>query len=430
MVRQFDIRSSRFYPQAILRNSGTSSPAIEKAVAAIIRRVQFHGDDALRFYTKKFDGAVLKSFAVSEKEIRKALSNADPEFVRLLVEAAKKIRRFHSRQRRASWRMNEKFGSDLRQRYLPVEQVGVYVPGGKAAYPSTVLMNIIPAQVAGVKNIVLVSPPDRDGNVHRDVLTAAAILGIKKVFRVGGAQAVAALAFGTKTIPAVDVIVGPGNVFVATAKKMLFGKVGIDSIAGPSEIVILADDTARPDFIASDMAAQAEHDESASSILVTTSPRLAEGVKRELKKLVTILPRRSIIASSLKKHGAIFLVKDLRQGEDIVNQLAPEHLELITENDNAVLKNIRNAGSIFLGNFSPVAVGDYFAGPNHVLPTEGTARFFSPLSVDTFMKKSSVVNYSRRTMESVSEKVARFAEHEGLTAHALSARLRGRKKQR
>ena len=332
MVRQFDIRSLRFYPQVILRNSNTSSPAIEKAVAAIIRRIQLHGDSAIRFYTKKFDGAVLTSLAVPEREIRKALSNADPEFVHLLVEAAKKIRRFHSRQRRASWRVKEKFGSDLRQRYLPVERVGVYVPGGKAAYPSTVLMNIIPAQVAGVKKIALVSPPDKKGNVHRDVLTAAAILGIKRVFRVGGAQAVAALAYGTKTIPAVDVIVGPGNVFVATAKKMLFGKVGIDSIAGPSEIVILADDSARPDFIASDMAAQAEHDEFASSILVTTSPRLAEEVKRELKKLITILPRKSIIATSLKNHGAIFLVNVYLEGRVSLRQLGIRERDLLRIN--------------------------------------------------------------------------------------------------
>ena len=287
-------------------------------------------------------------------------------------------------------------------------------------------MNVIPAQVAGVKEIVLVSPPDRNGHVHPDVLTAAGILGIKTIFRVGGAQAIAALAYGTETIPAVDVIAGPGNIFVATAKKLLFGRVGIDSIAGPSEIVVLADDSARADFIASDMAAQAEHDESASAILVTTSSRLAEAVNSELLKLLTILPRQSIVASSLKKHGAIFLVKNLGHAADVVNQLAPEHLEIITKDDNGTLKNIRNAGSIFLGNFSPVAVGDYFAGPNHVLPTDGTARFFSPLSVDTFMKKSSVVSYSRRTMESVSEKVARFAEHEGLTAHALSARLRGK----
>ena len=430
MVRQFDIRAARSFSPAILRSSRSSSPDVQKAVAAIIRRVERFGDDALRFYSKKFDGAALTSLAVSEKEIRKAMANADPEFVRLLAEAAKKIKRFHIRQRRSEWRIKEHFGSDLRQRYLPVERVGVYVPGGKAAYPSTVLMNVIPAQVAGVKNIVLVSPPDSNGNVHPDVLTAAAILGINRIFRVGGAQAIAALAYGTKSIPAVDVIVGPGNIFVAIAKKMLFGKVGIDSIAGPSEIVILADDRGRADFIAADMLAQAEHDQSASSILVTTSPRLAEAVTGELKRLLITLPRKAIIVSSLRNHGLVILVKDVDQGADVVNQLAPEHLEIITRNDTATLRKIKNAGSIFLGNFSPVAVGDYFAGPNHVLPTEGTARFFSPLSVDTFIKKSSVVNYSRRTMESVSEKVARFAEHEGLTAHALSARLRGRRKGR
>ncbi|MGA7162136.1 MAG: histidinol dehydrogenase [Bacteroidota bacterium] len=429
MIRQFDVRSSRSYAQAILRNSRASSPAVAKAVATILRRVELNGDDALRFYSRKFDGAALKSLVVSEKEIRKALASADPKFTRLLLEAAKNIKRFHIRQRRSSWRMRERFDSDLRQRYLPVERVGVYVPGGKAVYPSTVLMNVIPAQVAGVKNIVLVSPPDNKGNVHPDVLTAAAILGITKVFRIGGAQAIAALAYGTETIPAVDVIVGPGNIFVATAKKVLFGKVGIDNVAGPSEIVILADDNARADFIASDMMAQAEHDQSASSILITTSPRLAGAVKEELKIKLGTLPRKSIIASSLKNRGAILLVRDLRQGAEVVNQLAPEHLEIMTKNDEAVLKEIRNAGSIFLGNFSPVAVGDYFAGPNHVLPTERTARFFSPLSVDTFIKKSSVVRYSRRAMESVSEKVARFAEREGLTAHALSARLRGKEKQ-
>jgi len=414
----------------MLQRPDASSPSVERAVAAILRDVELRGDDALRSYTKKFDGAELKSLSVSQKDVRSALTMADPGFVRLLTEAAKKIKRFHRHQRHTSWKIQEKYGSELRQRYLPVGRVGVYVPGGKAVYPSTVLMNVIPAQAAGVKDIVLVSPPDRNGNVHPDVLTAAAILRVKTIFRVGGAQAIAALAYGTRTIPAVDVIAGPGNIFVATAKKLLFGKVGIDSIAGPSEIVILADDSARADFIASDMAAQAEHDESASAILVTTSPRLAESVKSELVKLLAVLPRHSIIASSLKNHGAIFLVKNVGQGTEVVNQLAPEHLEIITKDDNRTLKNIRNAGSIFLGNFSPVAVGDYFAGPNHVLPTAGTARFFSPLSVDTFMKKSSVISYSRRTMESVGEKVARFAEHEGLTAHALSARLRGRGKRR
>ncbi len=289
-------------------------------------------------------------------------------------------------------------------------------------------MNVIPAQVAGVENIILVSPPDLNGNVHPDVLTAADVLGIDTIFRVGGAQAIAALAYGTETIPAVDVIAGPGNIFVATAKKLLFGKVGIDSIAGPSEIVVLADASADPDYVASDMLAQAEHDESASSVLITSSPRLAKAVREALTRLLITLPRKTIIASSLKHRGAIFLVKDLEQGADLVNLLAPEHLEIITMNAETVLNTVKNAGSIFLGNYSPVAVGDYFAGPNHVLPTSGTARFFSPLSVDTFMKKSSVVSYSRRTMESVSERVAHFAEHEGLTAHALSARLRGKGK--
>ena len=351
MVRQFDIRAARSFSPAILRSSRSSSPDVQKAVAAIIRRVERFGDDALRFYSKKFDGAALTSLAVSEKEIRKAMANADPEFVRLLAEAAKKIKRFHIRQRRSEWRIKEHFGSDLRQRYLPVERVGVYVPGGKAAYPSTVLMNVIPAQVAGVKNIVLVSPPDSNGNVHPDVLTAAAILGINRIFRVGGAQAIAALAYGTKSIPAVDVIVGPGNIFVAIAKKMLFGKVGIDSIAGPSEIVILADDRGRADFIAADMLAQAEHDQSASSILVTTSPRLAEAVTGELKRLLITLARKAIIVSSLRNHGLVILVKDVDQGADVVNQLAPEHLEIITRNDTATLRKIKNAGSIFLGNF-------------------------------------------------------------------------------
>jgi histidinol dehydrogenase len=291
-------------------------------------------------------------------------------------------------------------------------------------------MNVIPAKVAGVREIVLVSPPDKEGDVHRDVLAAAALLDIKHVFRVGGAQAIAALAYGTKSIPSVDVIVGPGNIFVATAKRMVFGKVGIDNVAGPSEVVILADESARPDFIASDMLAQAEHDELASSILVTPSVRLAESVGREVVKMLHILPRNNIIASSLKNRGGIILVKDLRHGTEVVNALAPEHLSIVTRNDGAILKKIKHAGSIFLGNYSPVVVGDYFAGPNHVLPTEQTARFSSPLSVDNFMKKSNVIQYSKRKMESVSEKVALFAEHEGLTGHALSARLRGKRKRR
>jgi histidinol dehydrogenase len=353
--------------------------------------VDFEGDTAVRFYTKKFDGVELKTLSVSRKEIVNAFANADPKFVQLL---------------------------------LPVDRAGVYVPGGKAAYPSTVLMNVIPAQVAGVKEILLVSPPDKSGRVHQDVLTAAAVLGIRTIFRIGGAQAIAALAYGTRTVPAVDMIVGPGNAFVATAKRMIFGSVGIDGIAGPSEVVILADDSAQEDFVAADMLAQAEHDESASSILITTSTRLAGGVQKALKELLHTLPRKTIIAASLKQHGSIYLAKDIAQGADLVNLLAPEHLEIVTRDDEATLRKIKHAGSIFLGNYSPVVVGDYFAGPNHVLPTDRTARFASPLSVDSFMKKSSVIRYSKSMMRSVGSSVALFAEHEGLTAHALSAQLR------
>lgn len=428
MLRQFDLRTSRTFSPDLLQTRHTSPQKVEKTVAAIIRRVQSQGDDALRYYSRKFDGAEITSLRIPEKKIWSALADADARFVRVLREAAANIWKFHIQQRRPAWKLGERFNSSLRQIYLPVERAGVYIPGGKAAYPSTVLMNVIPAKVAGVREIVLVSPPDKEGNVHRDVLAAAALLDIKHVFRVGGAQAIAALAYGTKSIPSVDVIVGPGNVFVATAKRMVFGKVGIDSVAGPSEVVILADESARPDFIASDMLAQAEHDELASAILVTPSVRLAESVGREVVKMLHILPRNSIIASSLKNCGGTILVKDLRHGTEIVNALAPEHLSIVTRNNGAILKKIKHAGSIFLGNYSPVAVGDYFAGPNHVLPTERTARFSSPLSVDNFMKKSSVIQYSKRKMESVSEKVALFAEHEGLTAHALSARLRGKRK--
>ena len=425
MLRSIDLRSpDSFVGRSTLRPRASTRKKIEDVVSGILRRVESDGDAAVRFYTKKFDGIELTGFSVSRKEIADALANADPQFVRILRTAARNITKFHERQRRTSWSMKERKSSNLRQLYLPVDKAGVYVPGGKAAYPSTVLMNVIPAQVAGVREILIVSPPDHNGDVHKDVLTAAAILGITRVFRIGGAQAIAALAFGTNTIPAVDVIVGPGNVFVATAKKMVYGIVGIDGVAGPSEVVILADDSARADFVAGDMLAQAEHDESASSILVTTSNRLGREVEKALKDSLRNLPRRRIIAASLKQNGVIYLVKDLAQGAELVNRLAPEHLEIVTRNDENTLKKIRHAASIFLGSYSPVVVGDYFAGPNHVLPTNHTARFASPLSVDSFMKKSSVVKYSKGMMRSVIRSVASFAEHEGLTAHALSARLR------
>ena len=426
MLKIIDLRNKknsafRFTPEQADHSS------IERTVAEIIRRVRKDGDESLRYFTKKFDGADIRSWAVSRKELARAQKNGDKQFIAILKEAAANIRAFHTAQIRQPFSLLVEDNSQLRQIYRPIEKVGVYVPGGKAAYPSTVLMNVIPAQVAGVKEIHLVSPPDANGNIHPDVLLAASLLGITNVYRVGGAQAIAALAYGTETIPCVDKIVGPGNIFVATAKKMVFGAVGIDSFAGPSEVVILADNSADATFVASDLLAQSEHDERAVPILVTPSRSFAGKVNAEIKRLLSGLPRANILEISLRNQGRIYLVASLQQGIFVTNELAPEHLEIITTKDEAVLKKIRHAGSIFLGNYSPVAIGDYFAGPNHVLPTERTARFSSPLSVDDFMKKSSVVRYSQKRMEHVAEYAAAFAEREGLTAHALSLRIRKKK---
>ncbi|MFA6468240.1 MAG: histidinol dehydrogenase [Bacteroidota bacterium] len=423
MMKIIDVRKKKI--AAIRSISGPSdNSTIEAVVAQILRRVQKDGDTALRYYAKKFDNASLNSILVKEKEIDAARKKADKRFIRILNAAAANIRKFHQAQVRAPFTIKVKDASRLRQIYRPIEKVGVYVPGGKAVYPSTVLMNIIPAQVAGVKEIHLVSPPDKEGNIHPDVLLAASLLGIKNVYRVGGAQAIAALAYGTKSIPAVDMIVGPGNIFVATAKKMVYGTVGIDGFAGPSEVVILADASANPTFIASDLLAQAEHDERSVPLLVTPSRTLATTVNQELRRLLDTQPRKHILAKSLQGQGRIYLVSSLQQGIAVTNALAPEHLEIITTNDEMILQHIHHAGSIFLGNYSPVAIGDYFAGPNHVLPTDRTARFASPLSVDNFIKKSSVIRYSQKRMKAVADDVAFFAEREGLTAHALSLRLR------
>jgi histidinol dehydrogenase len=405
-------------------DSAVKNHAIEKSVAAILRSVRKNGDASVKMYTQKFDSVRLRNLKVPVGEIRAALRKSDRKFLAILKQAARNIRRYHSHQVRKNWKIRDVHGSELRQMYIPLDRVGVYVPGGTAAYPSTVLMNVIPAQVAGVKEIHLVSPPDRNGEVHPDVLVAAGMLGIENVYCVGGAQAIAALAYGTETITAVDKIVGPGNIFVATAKRMVYGTVGIDSIAGPSEVVILADNSAQPAFIAADLLAQAEHDVRAVPILVTTSRRLAESVRTEMNRLTKLLDRKEIIAAAVKNNGRIYVVPSLEAGIALVNELAPEHLEIMTTKDEEVVKKIRHAGSVFLGNFSPVAVGDYFAGPNHVLPTERTARFSSPLSVDDFVKRSSVVRYSYKRMESVAEDAAIFADHEGLSAHALSLRIR------
>ncbi len=425
MLKIIDLRNKKNGAVRFKREQ-PNNIGIDKTVAEILRRVRNDGDKALRYFTKKFDGADIRSFAVTRKEIAAAQKAGDKQFIGILKEAVENIRMFHAAQVRQPFSLNVANNSQLRQLYRPIEKVGVYVPGGKAAYPSTVLMNVIPAQVAGVKEIHLVSPPDKNGNIHPDVLLAASLLGITNVYCVGGAQAVAALAFGTETIPAVDKIVGPGNIFVATAKKMVYGTVGIDSFAGPSEVVILADNSADATFVASDLLAQAEHDERAVPVLVTPSRSFAGKVNKEIKRLMSELPRKNILEISLRNQGRIYLVASLQHGINVTNELAPEHLEIISTKDEAVLKKIRHAGSIFLGNYSPVAIGDYFAGPNHVLPTEGTARFSSPLSVDDFIKKSSVIQYSQKRLEDVAEHAAVFAEREGLSAHALSLRIRKR----
>lgn len=427
MLKIIDLRKKK---DGSLRSASSTKnlASIEKSVAKILSTVRQKGDAALISYTRTFDGVEQKSLIVSPNEIHAALRKADKRFVAVLQKAAANIRRYHKKQVRKNWNIGEKFGSDLRQIFIPLERVGVYVPGGTAAYPSTVLMNVIPAQVAGVPEIHLVSPPNKSGSVNADVLVAAALLGVKHVYRVGGAQAVAALAFGTESIPAVDKIVGPGNIFVATAKKMVFGTVGIDAVAGPSEVVILADNSAHPTYVAADLLAQAEHDVRAVPILVTPSASFAAKVNAELRRLIETQPRKSILSLSLKQEGRIYLVSSLHQGIAVANEIAPEHMEIITTRDEFVLRQIRHAGSIFLGNYSPVAVGDYFAGPNHVLPTERTARFSSPLSVDDFVKRSSVIRYSQKKLESVAEDIALFADHEGLTAHALSIRVRARQK--
>lgn len=422
-----DIRTKHAATVRMPSAAGNSS-SVDGVVQEILHRVKKDGDDALRYYTKKFDRAALTSIAVSAKDLAAALKNADPKLIQVLKRAAANIKRFHAAQLRKPFTVSAPRGSRLRQIYRPVGKVGVYVPGGKAVYPSTVLMNVIPALVAGVEEVHLVSPPDTDGNIHPDVLVAAALLGVRNVYRIGGAHAIAALAFGTATVPAVDKIVGPGNIFVATAKRMVYGTVGIDSFAGPSEVVILADDTADASYVASDLLAQAEHDERAVPVLITSSRRLAQQVRKEVQRMTEQAPRRRIIEASLNGQGRIYLVSSLRQGITLTNRFAPEHLEIITSRNSEVLEQIRHAGSIFLGNHSPVAIGDYFAGPNHVLPTEGTARFSSPLSVDDFIKRSSVIEYTPAQMRAVADDVAYFAEREGLHAHAASLRIRKEKR--
>lgn len=395
-------------------------------VQEIVDGVKERGDEALFAYTEKFDGAKVSAdnIRVTEEEIEAAMAQVPEELLAVMKTSMENIRRYHEKQKRNSWFDARPDGTILGQKMTPLDSVGVYVPGGKAAYPSSVLMNIIPAQVAGVERIVMVTPPGKDGSVNPVTLTAAHLAGATEVCRAGGAQAVAALAFGTASIPRVRKIVGPGNIFVALAKKAVYGHVSIDSIAGPSEILVIADEKANPRYVAADLLSQAEHDQLASAILVTPSMELAKEVSRQAQEMTECLSRRDIIQASLDNYGYILVVENMKEAIQAANEIAPEHLEILTDNPFEVMTKIRNAGAIFMGPYSSEPLGDYFAGPNHVLPTNGTAKFFSPLNVDDFVKKSSIIYYSREALKEASQDIETFAKAEQLTAHANSIHVR------
>ena len=397
---------------------------VQKIVSDIIADVRARGDAALYDYCEKFDRVKLDCLEVSAEEIDEALRAVEPEFYEILETAAQNIRQFHERQVRNSFIITERAGVVMGQKVMPMDRVGLYVPGGTAAYPSTVLMDAIPARIAGCREIVIVTPPGRDGKVNPAILAAARVAGVDRIFKVGGAQAVAALAWGTESIPCVDKIVGPGNAFVAEAKKQVFGRVAIDMIAGPSEILIVADGASNPRHVAADLLSQAEHDRLASAVLITDSPALAEAVQAEVERQVRLLPREEIASASIDNNGKIIVADTLDAAIDIANDIAPEHLELCLDNPFDYLDRVRHAGSIFMGRHCPEALGDYLAGPNHTLPTGGTARFYSPLSVDDFVKKSQYTYFTRDALAAVSDKVARFAEEEGLSGHARSVTAR------
>lgn len=410
----------------LLKRSPNSYGKFESRVNDIIQNVREKRDEAIFEYTLKFDGATINqdNIRVTEEEIKEAYEQVDPKLLDVIRKALVNIRDYHAKQKQYSWFDSDESGIILGQKVTPLKTVGVYVPGGKAVYPSSVLMNVIPAKVAGVSNIIMTTPCGKDGKVYPSTLVAAKEAGVDAIYKVGGAQAIAALAFGTESIPKVDKIVGPGNIYVALAKKAVFGYVSIDSIAGPSEIMVLADETANPRFVAADLLSQAEHDEMASAILVTTSETLAERVSVEVDKFVETLSRKEIIRKSLDNYGYILVADTMQDAIDTVNEIASEHLELVTKNPFETMTKIRNAGAIFIGEYSSEPLGDYFAGPNHVLPTNGTAKFFSPLSVDDFIKKSSIISYSREALEPVYKDIVQFAECEKLTAHANSIRVR------
>ena len=410
----------------LLKRSPASYGKYEQTVNNIVERVRREGDQALFELTREFDKCDLnaQSIRVTDEEIEEAYRQIDPEFVTVMKKSAANITAFHEKQMHNSWILPNENGTILGQKITPVEISGVYVPGGKAAYPSSVLMNILPAKAAGVSRIIMTTPPDASGKVNPGTLVAADIAGVREIYKAGGAQAIAAMAFGTESIPKVDKITGPGNIFVALAKKACFGYVSIDSIAGPSEILVLADETANPRYVAADLLSQAEHDELASAILITTSRELAEKVSKEVDEFTSQLSRKEIIVKSLENYGYILVAETMEQAIDAANEIASEHLEILTADPYQVMTKIKNAGAIFLGEYSSEPLGDYFAGPNHILPTNGTARFFSPLNVDDFLKKTSIISYSRDALEKVHKDIELFAEKEGLTAHANSIKVR------
>ena len=410
----------------LLKRSTNDYGEYEKVVAEIIEQVKSHKEEAIFEYSRKFDKCELtkETFEVTRAEIEEAYTQIDAHFIEVMKASAANIRAYHEKQKRNSWFDAKEDGTILGQKITPMHSVGVYVPGGKAAYPSTTLMNVVPAKVAGVPNIIMTTPAGADGKVNAATLVAADIAGVDRIFKVGGAQAIAALAYGTDMIPKVDKIVGPGNIFVALAKRAVYGHVSIDSIAGPSEILVLADETATPRYVAADLLSQAEHDEMASAILITTSAELAQKVSDEIDGFLTQLSRRAIIEKSLENYGYILVAPDMNTAIEAVNEIASEHLEILTANPFDTMTKVRNAGAIFLGEYSSEPLGDYYAGPNHVLPTNGTAKFFSPLNVDDYVKKSSIISYSREALEKVHEDIELFAQKEGLTAHANSIHVR------
>jgi len=412
--------------EALLKRNPDQYGEYEERVQHILQTVREQRDQAIFAFTKQFDGAEVNAtnIQVTEEEIQTAYAQVDDELLAIIRKALKNIEEYHSKQKQYSWFDSKPDGTMLGQKVTPLQRVGVYVPGGKAAYPSSVLMNIMPAKVAGVDEIIMVTPPDKHGVITPTTLVAAKEAGADKIFKLGGAQAIGALAYGTESIPKVDKIVGPGNIYVALAKKAVYGHVSIDSIAGPSAILVLADETANPRFVAADLLSQAEHDELASAILVTTSQALAEQVSAEVEQFVQVLSRKEIIQQSLDNYGYILVADTMEEAIETANTIASEHLEIMTKDPYQVMTKIRNAGAIFIGEYSSEPLGDYFAGPNHVLPTNGTAKFFSPLSVDDFIKKSSIIAYSKEALELVHEDIEKFADAERLTAHANSIRVR------